>query len=215
MSHIPISISCGSPRQFGAHKHWENSNPGQSFLCSCVVQIVRPGLTLIEISEHLPGIVPQLPSNELFLYFNGEILCHIWRTWQWLAGWWQLRQDLKVINPTFQTFFGWDSIVRASEAPKRTVVDYWRCHHHRGRHLLSMTSGQTSRVNVIFVRLISRREKEKNNYIETNKFLFFQLTDRISPNLGMSCSPNSATTNVDGKAIERKTCTSLRGVLWR
>ena len=75
MSHIPISISCGSPRQFGARKHYENSKPGQSFLCSCVVSILRPEFKLIKISGRIVGTVPQLPSNKLFLYFNGDILC--------------------------------------------------------------------------------------------------------------------------------------------
>ena len=75
---------------------------------------------------------------------------------------------------TYLTFFGWNSIVRASEVPRRIAVDYWRGDYHSGSRLLNMTSGQASRVNVKILRFISRREKENNNnYIETNKFLFF------------------------------------------
>lgn len=40
-----------------------------------MVPILRPEFKLIKISGRIVGTVPQLPSNKLFLYFNGEILC--------------------------------------------------------------------------------------------------------------------------------------------
>ena len=45
-----------------------------------------------------------------------------------------------------------------------------------------MTSGQASILNVKILRFISRREKENsNNYIETNKFLFFSADGQDQP----------------------------------